>query len=104
MAKSSIIIASAATILSQVKPIFNLSNTMTSSLAVFFVKLSVCFVTGSPSSLYDNTNPDWAPSQNIGHDKIKNTNLACERDARAKERSRKRQIEEEEEEVTVTVS
>ena len=49
-----------------------------------------------PSSLYDNTNPDWGQSQNIGHDKVKNTNLACERDARAKERSRKRKIEEEE--------
>ena len=30
------------------------------------------FITGSPSSLYDSTNPDWVPSLNLGH-----TNGTC---------------------------
>ena len=45
---------------------------------------------GSPSELYDKTNPDWAPTQNMGHGKIKNTKAASERDARSKERCIKR--------------
>ena len=45
---------------------------------------------GSPSELYDKTNPDWAPTQNMGHGKIKNTKAASERDARSKERGIKR--------------
>lgn len=27
--------------------------------------------TGGPSNLYDETNPDWAPSQHLGHMKLK---------------------------------
>ncbi|KAK3892805.1 hypothetical protein Pcinc_003393 [Petrolisthes cinctipes] len=27
--------------------------------------------TGAPSNLYDETNPDWAPSQQLGHTKLK---------------------------------
>lgn len=49
---------------------------------------------GSPSDLYDKTNPDWAPTQNMGHDKLKNTKVATERSARAKERGVKRKIAE----------
>lgn len=45
---------------------------------------------GSPSALYDKTNPDWAPTQNMGHDKIKNSKVASDRNARAKERGIKR--------------
>ena len=41
---------------------------------------------GSPSTLYDKTNPDWAPTQNMGHDKIKNLKIASDCNAvRAKE-------------------
>ena len=73
MAKSWIIIASAGTILSQEKPIFKLSNTMTSSKftsGIFLLSYHL-FCYRVPSSLYDNTNPDWGQSQNIGHDKVK---------------------------------
>ena len=45
---------------------------------------------GSPSALYDKTNPDRAPTQNMGHDKIKNSKISSDRDARAKERGIKR--------------
>ena len=45
---------------------------------------------GSPSPLYDKTNPDWAPTQNMGHDKIKNSKISSDRNARAKERGIKR--------------
>lgn len=49
---------------------------------------------GSPSALYDKTNPDWAPTQNMGHEKIKNIKIACERNERAKVRGVKRKIAE----------
>ena len=45
---------------------------------------------GSPSPLYDKTNPDWASTQNMGHDKIKNSKISSDRNARAKERGIKR--------------
>ena len=45
---------------------------------------------GSPSALFDKTNPDWPPTQNMGHDKIKNSKISSDQDARAKERSIKR--------------
>ena len=36
------------------------------------------FITGSPSSLYDITNPDWVPSVNLGHTNSTNTDeSAC---------------------------
>lgn len=51
---------------------------------------SVRSLLGSPSALCDKTNPDWAPTQNMGHHKIKNSKIACDRNARAKERGIKR--------------
>lgn len=43
---------------------------------------------GSPSALYDCTNPDWAPTQNMGHDNIapESVGNAMSKYKRAKER------------------
>ncbi|RVE61317.1 hypothetical protein OJAV_G00169470 [Oryzias javanicus] len=51
--------------------ILNLKDTTYTNLA----HLRVCsdhFVKGKPSVLYDTTNPDWAPSLNLGHNNSKN--------------------------------
>ena len=45
---------------------------------------------GSPSALYNKTDLDWAPTQNVGHEKIKNSKIASDCNARAKERGIKR--------------
>ena len=45
---------------------------------------------GEPSSIYDKTNPDWAPNQNLGYD-FPGVSATCqERYERAQERSEKR--------------
>ena len=36
------------------------------------------YVAGKPSALYDSTNPDWAPSLQLGHNKV--TDVAAARD------------------------
>ncbi|XP_078382409.1 uncharacterized protein LOC144665109, partial [Oculina patagonica] len=48
------------------------------------------FITGKPSSIYDKNNPDWAPSQNLGHDYQKVTPESQERYNRTQERNEKR--------------
>ncbi|XP_046862047.1 uncharacterized protein LOC124455458, partial [Xenia sp. Carnegie-2017] len=53
--------------------------------------LRVCslhFVTGKPSALTDQTNPDWAPSQNLGHTYVEKVDV--DRYARISERNEKR--------------
>jgi len=45
---------------------------------------------GSAAALYDKVNPEWAPTQNMGHDKIKNSKIASDRNTRANERGIKR--------------
>lgn len=49
------------------------------------------FVNGSPSSVWDTTDPDWAPTLKLGHGDICNSSIAVERNARAKSRKRRRQ-------------
>jgi len=48
---------------------------------------------GKPASLYDVENPDWAPTVNMGHNKIKvsQTPASKNRAERASRRSNKRQ-------------
>ncbi|XP_014669650.1 PREDICTED: uncharacterized protein LOC106810726 isoform X2 [Priapulus caudatus] len=46
---------------------------------------------GKPAKLYDKTNPDWAPTQKLGHDKIRTiTHLAVSRRDRSNERYAKK--------------
>ena len=45
---------------------------------------------GEPSSIYDKTNPDWAPNQNLGYDFRGVSASSQERYERAQERSEKR--------------
>ena len=45
---------------------------------------------GKPSSIFDKNNPDWAPSQNLGHDYQKVTATSQERYNRTQERNEKR--------------
>lgn len=50
------------------------------------------FVCGSPSALFDQNNPDWAPSLNLGYESVSMPSIEAksERYGRAIERSRKR--------------
>ena len=59
------------------------------------------FVSGSPSALFDENNPDWAPSLNLGYDSESMGSVEAKsgRYERAVERSRKRAIDELEPEV-----
>ena len=37
------------------------------------VNIRVCsrhFISGKPASLFDELNPDWLPTQNLGHTKV----------------------------------
>ena len=45
---------------------------------------------GEPSSIYDKTNPDWAPNQNLGYDFRGVSASSQERYERTQERSEKR--------------
>ena len=45
---------------------------------------------GEPSSIYDKTNPDWAPNQNLGYDFRGVSASRQERYKRAQEKSEKR--------------
>ena len=49
----------------------------------------LCGTTGKPSALYDTTNPDWAPSLKLGHNKVDSCSVA--RDSERFARSVKRQ-------------
>ena len=60
------------------------------------------FVSGSPSALFDENNPDWAPSLNLGYDSepsMDRIEARSGRYERAVERSRKRAIDDLEPEV-----
>ena len=48
------------------------------------------FVSGQPSTLYENTHPDWAPSRNLGHDEKRVKANGGVRYARPVERAVKR--------------
>ena len=37
------------------------------------------FITGKPADLLDDTNPDWLPTQNLGHSKSRLHSTAIER-------------------------
>lgn len=54
------------------------------------------FVSGSPSTLFDENNPDWAPSLNLGYDSESMDSIEAKsgRYERAVGRSRKRTIDE----------
>ena len=44
-------------------------------------------IAGKRADLLDTTNPDWAPTVNLGHDNIKNISLAVGRNARSQRRN-----------------
>lgn len=56
------------------------------------------FLSGEPAKLYDKSNPDWAPTQNMGHTKsVVNVDAAAlSRHERASERAKKRKLAQEE--------
>ena len=62
---------------------------------VQWIYLPVWLFIGLPSALYDKTNPDWAPTKNMGHEKLLNVKIASDRHSRAKERGIKRKLAEE---------
>ena len=58
-----------------------------------YLNTRVCsdhFVSGSPSALFDENNPDWAPSLNLGYEGIEAKSGRYER---AVKRSKKRALE-----------
>jgi hypothetical protein len=51
----------------------------------------ICIISGSPSALWDDTSPDWAPSQNLGYSSSNPANRCSSgRYSRLKERNEKR--------------
>lgn len=56
-------------------------------------------MTGRPAKLYDKSNPDWAPTQNMGHNKllVSVDAAALARHNRVGERAKKKKLAEEEE-------
>ena len=44
----------------------------------------ILYFIGKPADLYDRNNPDWTPTQNMGHKKIK-----CRRPCREKKKGRR---------------
>ena len=52
--------------------------------------MSYLHVIGRPSSLYDTTSPDWAPSLLLGHDSAPEAKLSSERYERSVRREVKR--------------
>jgi len=59
-------------------------------LTKFYRVCSDHFISGEPSSIYNETNPDWAPNQNLGSDFRGVSASSQERYERAQERSEKR--------------
>ena len=55
------------------------------------------FINGKAAKLWDRYDPDWVPTQNLGHDKYDSADseVAAKRDERARDRERKRVAEEE---------
>ena len=52
------------------------------------------FVSGSPSALFDENNPDWAPSLNLGYEGMDSIEAKSGRYERAVKRSKKRAFDE----------
>lgn len=52
----------------------------------------IYLLAGERAELLETTNPDWAPTVNLGHDKIKQnvSQLAVSRNARAQKRNEKK--------------
>lgn len=59
------------------------------SILKYFV---IHLITGKPAKLYDKANPDWAPTQKMGHEKLvlKVSDIDLSRHERAAERGKKR--------------
>ena len=55
------------------------------------------FVKGKPSSLYEQDDPDWAPSLRLGHSSVKDGTSAEDRHSRSLERNRKKKVLEKQE-------
>ena len=53
------------------------------------------FVSGKPSQLYEVNNEDWAPSQNLGYDRLSEGSKRSERASRAVARSSRKRLREE---------
>ena len=53
----------------------------------------IYLLAGERAKLFDTTNPDWAPTVKLGHDKIKQnvSQLAVSRNARAQKRNENKQ-------------
>ncbi|XP_048577013.1 uncharacterized protein LOC5515843 [Nematostella vectensis] len=49
------------------------------------------FISGKPADIMDTTNPDWAPTVNLGHSNVGDVSMAVNRNARAKSRQKKRE-------------
>lgn len=49
--------------------------------------INKCLLVGERAELLDTTNHYWAPTIDLGHDKIKNVSLAVDRNARARKRN-----------------
>ncbi|XP_046860953.1 uncharacterized protein LOC124454191 [Xenia sp. Carnegie-2017] len=64
------------------------SSDIDDSKCTYLRVCSLHFVTGKPSALTDQTNPDWAPSQNLGHTYVEKVDV--DRYARISERNEKR--------------
>ncbi|XP_048589803.1 uncharacterized protein LOC5503578 isoform X2 [Nematostella vectensis] len=48
------------------------------------------FISGKPADIMGTTNPDWAPTVNLGHSNVGDVSMAVNRNARAKSRQKKR--------------
>ena len=74
-------------------------------------KYRICekyFMSGKPASLYDQTNPDWLPTLNLGYERMTSSE-SCSRTAvvrweRASERDQRRAVQQEIEELLPTVT
>ncbi|XP_065891616.1 uncharacterized protein [Dysidea avara] len=73
-------------------------------------KYRICerhFISGSPTSLYDRTSPDWLPTVNLGYeasDSCSSTKDRVERYERARERELRRTVQQETEALLPTVT
>ncbi|XP_014678815.1 PREDICTED: uncharacterized protein LOC106818641 [Priapulus caudatus] len=63
----------------------NVSRSIKTSNLPYVRICSDHFITGKPSTLFDCTNPDWAPTINLGHDKV--TEASAARDSKRYKRT-----------------
>ena len=56
----------------------------------------IIFPLGKPADILARTDPDWAPTVDMGHDNIKNTALAIARNVRATRRNKQKVSEQSE--------